>query len=409
MLSSFARLQGVGAVFAASFHFFVADLRTSKPYWWAVRKLQPLAAYLDGEAAHRMGVDTAASGWAPIDGSYDDEVLETNVFGMTFQNPVGLAAGFDKGGEAIEGMLNIGFGFVEVGSVTPEAQPGNPKPRVWRLPEDGAVVNRYGFNSEGLITVQKRVVDYMRRRTAHAEDMNRLGAVGVNVGKNKTGDAVADYTKGVATMSPYADYIVVNVSSPNTPGLRALQRREQLQELVQACVQARDKLPWGTELKRNKPPLLVKIAPDLTVSEIDDICAVALATNVDGLVVSNTTIDRPVYLRSQHREETGGLSGKPLFNKSTAVLKQVYARVGGAMPIVGVGGVSTGQDAYEKIRAGASLVQLYSSLALQGPGVVRDIKQELAAVLRQEGFASVKDAVGADVQLQHSAQGQAQQ
>ena len=396
-------MQGVGAVFAASFHFFVADLRTSKPYWWAVKKLQPLTSYLDGEAAHRLGVDTAASGWAPIDGSYDDEVLETKVFGMTFQNPLGLAAGFDKGGEAIEGMLNLGFGFVEVGSVTPEAQPGNPKPRVWRLPEDSAVINRYGFNSEGLVTVQKRVVDYMRRRTAHAEDMHRLGAVGVNVGKNKTGDAVSDYTKGVATMSPYADYIVVNVSSPNTPGLRTLQRREQLQELVLACVQARDKLPWGTDLKRSKPPLLVKIAPDLSDSEIDDICAVAVAAGVDGLIVSNTTIDRPVYLRSQHKEEMGGLSGKPLFNKSTAVLKKVYARVGGSMPIVGVGGVASGQDAYEKIRAGASLVQLYSSLALQGPSIVCDIKQELAAVLQKEGFESVQQAVGADVQVNAAA------
>ncbi len=390
-------MQGVGAVFAASFHFFVADLRTSAPYWWFIKKVQPLVAYLDGEAAHRLGVETAAQGWAPIDGSYDDEVLETSVFGMVFQNPIGLAAGFDKGGEAIEGMLNVGFGFVEVGSVTPEAQPGNPKPRVWRLTEDNAVINRYGFNSEGLVAVQKRVVDYMRRRTAHAEDMHRLGAVGVNVGKNKTGDAVADYTKGVATMSPYADYIVVNVSSPNTPGLRSLQRREQLQELVLACVQARDQLPWGTQYKRNKPPMLVKIAPDLSDAEIDDICAVAVAAKVDGLVVSNTTIDRPVYLRSAHKEESGGLSGKPLFKKSTDVLKKVYSRVGSQMPIVGVGGVASGQDAYEKIRAGASLVQIYSSLALQGPGVVRDIKRELAEVLHKEGFASVSEAVGADV------------
>jgi dihydroorotate dehydrogenase len=353
---------------------------------------------MDGETAQRVSLDAATKGWTPIDGSYDDEVLESKVFGMVFQNPIGLAAGFDKGGEAIEGMLNVGFGFVEVGTVTPKAQPGNDRPRMWRLQEDSAMIHRCGGNSEGLVVVQKRVVDYMRRRTAHAEDMHRLGAVGVNVGQNTDGNAKADFVRGVATMSPYADYIVINVPLPSATGEGASRHshREQLSELVLACVQARDALPWGSDIKRSKPPLLLKFTPDMPDSDIADLCAVALGAQVNGLIVSDSTLDRPVYLRSPSKDEGGGLSGKPLFKKSTDVLKQVYSHVGGEIPIMGGGGVASGQDAYEKIRAGASLVQVYSSLALQGPRVVRDIKADLARLLHKEGFESVSEAVGAD-------------
>ncbi|CAE7571536.1 PYRD [Symbiodinium sp. KB8] len=390
--------QGAVAVFGAAYHFAVQDLRGTAPYWWLANAAMPLVHLLDAETAHVAGVQAAARGWAPIDSDDDPPELATEWLGMTLGNPIGLAAGFDKGGEAVDGMLGMGFGAVEVGSVTPEPQPGNAKPRVFRLAEDGAVVNRYGFNSEGLDTVQGRVVSYMRRRSDNPAALRRLGPVGVNVGKNKDGDAVEDFTRGVRTMAPYADYVVVNVSSPNTPGLRSLQRQEQLQQLVTACVQARDGLPWGTSLQRDPPPLLVKVAPDLSDAEIDDICAVALSTGIDGLIVSNTTVARPVYLRSPARAETGGLSGAPLFRPSTEVLKKVYARVGHALPIVGVGGVSSGEDAFEKIRAGASLVQLYSSVSLGGPQVLRDIKTDLAQLLRKGGFASVQEAVGVDVQ-----------
>lgn len=303
--------QGAVAVFGAAYHFAVQDLRGTAPYWWLANAAMPLVHLLDAETAHVAGVQAAARGWAPIDSTDDPPELATEWLGMTLGNPIGLAAGFDKGGEAVDGMLGMGFGAVEVGSVTPEPQTGNAKPRVFRLAEDGAVVNRYGFNSEGLDTVQGRVVSYMRRRSDNPAALRRLGPVGVNVGKNKEGDAVEDFTRGVRTMAPYADYIVVNVSSPNTPGLRSLQRQEQLQQLITACVQARDGLPWGTSLQRDPPPLLVKVAPDLSDAEIDDICAVALSTGVCRPMAALAGGDNPPWhsISSPHAQElTASLS-----------------------------------------------------------------------------------------------------
>ncbi len=303
------------------------------------------------------------------------------MWGRTFSNPVGLAAGFDKNADVPDAMLRLGFGFVEIGSVTPRPQAGNPRPRLFRLPEDGAVINRLGFNSAGLTAVRVRLA--ARRRQ---------GIVGVNLGKNRdSADAAADYAAGAAALAPLADYLVCNVSSPNTPGLRALQSRDALDALVATVEKA-----LAAAMPKDAPPLLLKIAPDLTHEDMRDIAAVALGRNVAGLIVSNTTIARPPTLNSRHRGETGGLSGKPLFAPSTDVLATMYRQLEGRLPLIGVGGIAAGHDAYLKIRAGASLVQLYTALVFQGPRLVADIRRDLAARLRADGFARVQDAIGID-------------
>jgi dihydroorotate dehydrogenase len=313
----------------------------------------------------------------------DDAILGTNVFGLDFPNPVGLAAGFDKNAEVFAPSLRLGFGFVEIGSVTPRPQAGNPRPRLFRLPGDGAVVNRMGFNNDGVAAVQGRLA---RRPPAG----RARGILGANLGKNKDSiDAAADYAAGVRALGPHADYLVINVSSPNTPGLRALQGRAPLEALIAAVREARG---------GRRPPLLLKIAPDLSEADKQDIAEVALAGGLDGLVVSNTTIARPASLTGAAAKETGGLSGRPLFEPSTAVLADMYRLTAGRLPLVGVGGVSSGDDAYAKIRAGASLVQVYTALVFDGPGLVQRIKRDLAARLRQDGFRQVAQAVGADHQ-----------
>ena len=350
----------------------------------------PLLQQMDAEDAHRAAIWAARVGLLPVARAGSDAAsLRTRVLGMELSNPLGLAAGFDKHAEAMEGLLGLGFGFVETGSVTPEPQAGNARPRVFRLPEDRAVINRYGFNSEGIIVAEHRLSQW---RAAAAP---RRGAVGVNLGKNKAQDnAVVDYNRGVATLGPLADYIVVNVSSPNTPGLRRLQGRKQLHDLLKVVKTTRDALEMRDG--RAPPPLLVKIAPDLSQADLADVCEVVMELKLDGMVVSNTTLDRPSSLRSPHATETGGLSGRPLLAKSTQALANVYKLTGGRVALIGVGGVSCGDDAYLKIRAGASLVQLYSALSLQGPGTVPKIKRELAQLLERDGFASVQDAVGVD-------------
>lgn len=300
------------------------------------------------------------------------------MFGLHFPNPVGLAAGFDKDGEGVPGLERWGFGFLEVGSVTPLPQPGNTRPRVFRLAEDRAVINRYGFNSKG----HEAVLATLERSNS---------PLGINLGKNKESKStVDDYVRGVSRFGQTADYLVVNVSSPNTPGLRGLQRRQELQELLQQVLRTRDSLPKRT-------PVLVKIAPDLSDQEKADIAAVVASpkSRVDGLIVCNTTISRPESLQSKFRNEVGGLSGKPLNDLSTKTISEMYTLTKGSVPIVGVGGVSTGEDAYRKIRAGASLVQLYSALVFDGPPVVRTVKTQLAELLRKDGYTRVADAVGA--------------
>jgi len=346
--------------------------------------LRPLLFRLDAEAAHGMAIRALKKGLVPRPSTEADPGrLKIDLWGRTFPNPIGLAAGFDKNAEVPDAVLDLGFGFTEVGSITPLAQAGNPKPRLFRLAADAAVVNRMGFNNDGLDAAATRLARRGRR-----------GIVGVNLGKNKESpSAVDDYLKGVAGLGPYADYLVVNVSSPNTPGLRALQGREPLAQLLSAVRRAVDALP-GTK----PPPLLLKVAPDLTEEDKSDIAAVVLETGVDGLIATNTTIERPASLQGGAKSEAGGLSGRPLFAPSTAVLADFYRLTEGRVPLVGVGGVASGADAYVKIRAGASLVQLYTGLVYGGPGLVGRIKRDLAACLERDGFTSVADAVGADAQ-----------
>ena len=341
----------------------------------------PILRLLDPETAHGLAVAALERGLVPRPTPFEDAILHIRLWHRDFANPIGMAAGFDKDARVADAMLAQGFGFVEVGSVTPRPQPGNPRPRVFRLAADGAAINRLGFNSQGADAVAER----LRERP-------RSGIVGVNLGRNKdSAEAVDDYVGGAKVLARLADYLVINVSSPNTPGVRALQGRDQLRRLVPAVQGALADVP-----RRERPPLLLKIAPDLTPDDQDEIAEVSLATGIDGLIATNTTIERPRSLVGRRRNEAGGLSGRPLFEPSTRVLGEMYRRIGGRIPLIGVGGVGDGYDAYVKIRAGASLVQLYTALIFHGPGLINRIKRELAEKLRADGFASVEEAVGAD-------------
>ncbi|MBL4615692.1 MAG: quinone-dependent dihydroorotate dehydrogenase [Magnetovibrio sp.] len=350
---------------------------TFNPY----RVFWPLVRLLDPEKAHGLAVRALEMGLMPSPCPIDDKVLKVQLWGMDFPNPVGLAAGFDKDARVHGQMLAQGFGFVEVGSITPRPQPGNPKPRLFRLERDQAVINRMGFNSEGHDASIARLQNRDRGR----------GIVGVNLGKNKdTEDAAADYEIGARNFGTLADFMVINISSPNTPGLRALQGPEPLRELLSRTKAA---LAEATTACRT-PALLLKIAPDLTDEDKADIAHVSQDIGIDGLIVTNTTIERPDTLRSAHRGEGGGLSGRPLFEASTRVLGEMYAATGGKMALVGVGGIEDGHGAYEKILAGASLVELYSAMIYHGPALAMRVNRELALLLKADGFASVQDAIG---------------
>ncbi len=342
----------------------------------------PLLSHLDPEAAHGLAIFALKHGLVPSAKPIDDPRLRQTLWGFDFANPVGLAAGFDKNAEVAGAMLGQGFGFVEAGTVTPKPQAGNPRPRLFRLAGDGAVINRLGFNGAGM-DVFRRNLEGVRKRP---------GPIGVNLGKNAASDdAAADYTAGVKALAGLADYLVINVSSPNTPGLRALQSRDQLSDLLGAVrAELRAVAPSGP------PPLLLKVAPDLTDDDKRDIVEVALEQNLDGLIATNTTIDRPAGLADPNRDEKGGLSGRPLFDPSTRVLADFYRLTQGRLPLIGVGGIASGADAYAKIRAGASLVQLYTALVYEGPGLVNRINRELADLLAGDGFADVTAAIGAD-------------
>jgi dihydroorotate dehydrogenase len=341
--------------------------------------LRPLAFALDAERAHRLTV-RALQALPAGRGPPTDPVLAARVAGLDFPTPVGLAAGFDKDAEVFRQMLGFGFGFVEVGTLTPQPQDGNPRPRLFRLVEDEAVINRLGFNNGGLAAAKARLAG---KRSGPSAPL-RTGIVGVNVGANKdSADRVADYASAVRGMAPLADYLTVNISSPNTPGLRALQDRGALEELVAAVTEAR-----GTEAA----PIFLKVAPDLERADIDDIAAVAMG-RLDGLIVSNTTVSRPA-LRSRHAGEAGGLSGAPLKALALERLRDFRSATGGQMPLIAAGGIASGADAFARILAGASLVQLYSALVYQGPGLARRIARELKALLEQEGMANVGEAVG---------------
>jgi dihydroorotate dehydrogenase len=335
--------------------------------------------HFPAETAHRATIGlTQRLGTLLPAASRSDPRLAVEAFAHRFPNPVGLAAGFDKDAEVPDVMLRFGFGFVECGTVTPRPQPGNPKPRLFRLAEDRAVINRMGFNNAGMEAAAARLA---RRR--------RDGIVGINIGANKDSiDRIADYRVAFARLAPLADYVTVNVSSPNTPGLRGLQGRDELTTLLATLTGERSRLSLRT-------PLLLKIAPDLDTQAMDDITAVLVTARIEGLIVSNTTTVRPP-LKSPLAGEQGGLSGAPLFEPSTTILREMRRRLGAALTLVGVGGISSGADAYAKIRAGATLVQLYSALAYQGPGLVERIKRELLALLIRDGFATLRDAIGAD-------------
>lgn len=337
----------------------------------AIRLLPP-------EPAHKLTVELAARFGRFLPGpAKDDPRLAVDVLGLHFPNPLGIAAGFDKNARAFRAMLKMGLGHAECGTVTPLPQPGNPKPRMYRLPEDGAVINRMGFDNDGMEVVAER----LKRRGK--------GIVGINIGANKASiDRIPDYRTGFALLSPLADYVTVNISSPNTPGLRGLQNREELHRLLGMLIEARGE---------KKIPLLLKIAPDLDEAALDDIAAEVLWSGFDGMIVTNTTIARPASLKSPHAGETGGLSGKPLMEPSTRVLAEVRKRVGSKIVLIGVGGVASGEDVYRKIRAGASLVQLYTALVYHGSGLIPRLKRDLIACLTRDGFTQVSDAVGADI------------
>ncbi|KAM3965015.1 dihydroorotate dehydrogenase 2 [Aphomia sociella] len=350
--------------------------------------LHPASQYLSPEWAHKVGIFAIKYGLFPEESYIDSKVLNTRFLDNNLSNPIGIAAGFDKHGDAVTGLRNIGFSIIEIGSVTPEPQPGNPKPRVFRLPEDKAVINRYGFNSEGHNEVYKKI-----------QNLDKVlidnGLLGINLGKNKLSEnAALDYALGIKKFYDTADYFVINISSPNTPGLRSLQKKEELQELLTVINKTRDSIQ-----SVKKIPLFLKLAPDLTQEEIKDILSVITKkeSKVDGLIISNTTIDRSSLINEKFANEAGGLSGRPLTNKSTEMIKNIYKLTKGKIPIIGVGGVFTGQDAYEKILAGANVVQIYTAFIYHGPPVITKIKTELAELLERDGYKNVNDAIGKGV------------
>ncbi|HEX7781701.1 MAG TPA: quinone-dependent dihydroorotate dehydrogenase [Sphingobium sp.] len=338
--------------------------------------IRPLLFRMDAERAHRLTI--AALKCLPVGGAgASDPVLANRIAGIAFPNPVGLAAGFDKDGEVAHKMHALGFGFAELGTLTPLPQAGNPKPRLFRLVEDAAVINRMGFNNGG-----------QQRAAARLAGLDRGGRViGVNIGANKDSvDRIADYAAGVRRMSPYADYLTVNISSPNTPGLRALQDKGALDALLSAVMEARG--PDDT-------PIFLKVAPDLESADIDDIAALSEAHRLDALIISNTTIMRPA-LQSPYGVEAGGLSGAPLHDLAHQRLKDFRAATGGRIPLIAVGGISSAEDAYARIRAGAALVQFYSAMVYKGPWLARHINAGLKRLLTRDGFATIDQAIGAD-------------
>lgn len=340
--------------------------------------IRPLLFRLDAERAHGLAVKALARR-GPGSRTAARGALSTTVAGITFPNPVGMAAGFDKDAVAADGLLSLGFGFVEVGTLTPRPQAGNPRPRLFRLVEDRAVINRMGFNNGGVAAAVERL----------AKRDRESGIVGINIGANKdSADRVADYRNGICAVAPLADYVTVNISSPNTPGLRALQDKGALDELLDAVLTERHTLG-------SRVPVFLKVAPDLEPADIDDIAEVAMGRGLDALIVSNTTIARPP-LRSRYAKEAGGLSGAPLKEPALQRLRDFRNATGGAMPLIGVGGIATAHDAWERIRAGASLVQLYSAMVYEGPGIARSICRGLETLMRRDGFASIAEAIGSE-------------
>ena len=341
----------------------------------------PLLHALDAEKAHHLAIAGLKTGLYPTRAARSTKALESTVAGLRFPNPVGLAAGFDKNAEVPDAILGLGFGFTEIGTVTPKPQAGNPKPRLFRLPDHQGVINRMGFNNDGHATVLER----LKNRTATGA---RAGIVGVNIGANKdSADRIADYVAGIRAFRDVASYFTVNISSPNTPGLRALQEGEELEALLDRVNEAR-----GNE---EGQPMFLKIAPDLSPEQLEHV-AQTCPGRVDGVIVSNTTLSRD-GVSGRHADEAGGLSGKPLFERSTRALAQFYNLTGGKLPLIGVGGIASAADAYAKIKAGASLVQVYSAMVYEGPELANAIVSGLPKLLARDGHATISDAVGTGV------------
>jgi len=338
--------------------------------------LKSLLFLFDPEIAHRITINYLKFARFKKPKLY--EVLQSEVFGLNFQNPIGIAAGFDKNGEVAHNLINLGFGFSEVGTVTPKPQPGNPRPRVFRLKDDRAIINRLGFNSVGFSEVKTKL--------EKIED----NIIGVNIGANKNSkDFSEDYIKGIKFFSTLASYITINISSPNTPGLRNLEVLENLDVLL-------DKI---NNLKREdlliKIPILLKISPDLEADNLKYLCEKVLSSKIDGLIISNTTISRDSI--STDTLEKGGLSGKPIFDISTKQLRMAYKYTNGKIPLIGVGGVDSAEKAYEKIKNGASLIQLYTGLVYNGPNLIKDINEDLSSLIERDGYSNISEAVGAEV------------
>lgn len=343
----------------------------------------PLLRWFDPEDAHRLAIQGLKL-LPPMRPRLDDAKLTVRAFGLNFPNPVGIAPGFDKSAEAPDALLRLGFGFVEIGTVTPKPQIGNPRPRLFRLNRDEAVINRMGFNNDGAEAVLRRLAGRARLG----------GIIGVNIGANKdAADRVADYVTLIETFAPVASYFTINVSSPNTPGLRNLQQAPALDNLLARIIDARERVRQNA----GDSPVLLKIAPDLSLAELDDVVQIARSRRIDGMIVANTTLARPLSLHEQtHTQEQGGLSGRPLFRLSTRMVAETYVRTEGAFPLIGVGGIDSGGTALTKIRAGASLIQLYSSLIYKGLSLVDNIKNDLASTLLRTGRDSLSEIVGAD-------------
>jgi dihydroorotate dehydrogenase len=347
----------------------------------AFNAARPLLHALEPERAHALTLRALNAGLVPRSPSERRPDLAMKLFGLDFLNPLGLAAGFDKNAEVPQAALALGFGFVETGTVTPQPQLGNQKPRLFRLVEDRAVINRMGFNNEGHDAVAKRLEQLSKRR----------GIIGVNIGANKDAtDRIADYVAGYRRFAALADYVTVNISSPNTPGLRKLQGKDELAALLGRLGEARASIDKA-------PPLLVKIAPDLASSELEEIADACLAAKVDGVIISNTTVSRPA-LRSKHAGEAGGLSGAPLFDLATRQLARFFLVTSGRLPLVGVGGIADADTAWTKIRAGASLLQIYTALVYEGPALIEDILTGLEARLRERGYCVLEEAVGCEAE-----------
>ena len=347
---------------------------------------RPLLFTIEPETAHGLTIKAMKAGALPACDGISGEALTQTLWGLKFPNPVGLSAGFDKNAEVIGPCFKLGFGFVEVGTVTPKPQHGNPRPRIFRDPSNEAVINRMGFPNGGMNAFKANLENFLR------QNERPKGVVGINIGMNKSQKEPAkDYAVLIKMLGPMADYLTVNISSPNTPGLRDLQKREPLMELLNVIKEERYKA-----CRDHPPPLLVKFAPDLDEVQQEELAQTALDAEIEGIIVTNTTLDRPNSLPTKFASEKGGLSGQPLTEKSTAVIHNFYKLTGGKLPIIGVGGVSSGAQAYDKIKAGASLVQLYTAMVFKGPAIANMINKELLDLLQADGHKNISEAIGSD-------------